>query len=69
MFAGYCVALHVLVFLSLYWMGADTGGSGLGQSAVGAGTAAGAGAGAAAGAGAGPGTGPGDQEWREAGGF
>lgn len=69
MFAGYCVALHVLVFLSLYWMGADTGGSGLGQSAVGAGTAAGAGVGAAAGAGAGPGTGPGDQEWREAGGF
>ena len=62
LFAGYCVALHVLVFLSLYWMGADTAGAGLGQAAVGAGTAAGAGAGAAAGAG----TGAGDQEWREA---
>lgn len=69
LFAGYCVALHVLVFLSLYWMGADTGGAGLGQSAVGAGTAAGAAAGVGAGAGAGAGTGPGDQEWREAGGF
>ncbi|KAK1833354.1 protein CASP, partial [Podospora conica] len=30
LFAAYCVALHVLVFLSLYWMGAD------GESHVGA---------------------------------
>lgn len=63
LFAGYCVALHVLVFLSLYWMGADEKGASLGQSAVGAGP----GPGPAAGAGAG--TGPADQEWREAQGF
>lgn len=71
LFAGYCVALHVLVFLSLYWMGADEKGASLGQSAVGAGAAAGAGVGAGAGAGvgAGVGTGPADQEWREAQGF
>lgn len=63
LFAGYCVALHVLVFLSLYWLGAEESGASLGQSATGAAAAAGAGAGVGAG------TGPADQQWREEGGF
>ncbi|CAI4212944.1 unnamed protein product [Parascedosporium putredinis] len=42
LFAAYCVALHVLVFLSLYWMGADDvdkHASNLGQAAAAAGVA------------------------------
>ena len=69
LFAGYCVALHVLVFLSLYWMGAEEG-STLGQSPVGAGAGTGAGAGAGAGVGTGAGVGAGTgSEWREDAGF
>lgn len=37
LFAGYCVALHVLVFLSLYWLGTvdvEQHGSNLSQAAV-----------------------------------
>jgi homeobox protein cut-like len=37
LFAGYCVALHVLVFFSLYWLGTadvEQHGSHLGQAAV-----------------------------------
>ncbi|PKS11672.1 hypothetical protein jhhlp_001823 [Lomentospora prolificans] len=63
LFAAYCVALHVLVFLSLYWMGADDvdkHASNLGQSA--------AAAAAAAGAGGAKGAEPGG-EWHEAAGF
>lgn len=39
LFAGYCVALHVLVFFSLYWLGtadAEQHGSHLGQAVAGA---------------------------------
>ncbi|KAH7418357.1 CASP C terminal-domain-containing protein [Cadophora sp. MPI-SDFR-AT-0126] len=38
LFAGYCVALHLVVFLSLYWLGTGDAGSNLGAvAAVGAG--------------------------------
>ena len=67
LFAGYCVALHVLVFSMLYWMGTmdvERHATGLGEvakDAVGAAIAAGgAGAGAAAGAGGGNGG-----DWQE----
>jgi homeobox protein cut-like len=39
LFAGYCVALHILVFFSLYWLGtsdSEQHGSHLGQAVVGA---------------------------------
>ncbi|KAJ9157087.1 Golgi membrane protein [Coniochaeta hoffmannii] len=52
LFAAYCVALHVLVFFSLYWMGAadvDSHGSKLGEAGVAAAGAAAAAAGKAAG--------------------
>ncbi|KAH7360762.1 CASP C terminal-domain-containing protein [Rhexocercosporidium sp. MPI-PUGE-AT-0058] len=40
LFAGYCVALHLIVFLSLYWMGTGETGSNLGAvAAAGAGPA------------------------------
>lgn len=35
LFAAYCVALHVLVFCSLYWMGAGEGDSHIGAAAAG----------------------------------
>lgn len=60
LFAAYCVALHVLVFFSLYWLGAvdvDSHGSKLGE----VGTLAAAAGAAAAGAGAG-GTGGWEEE-------
>lgn len=48
LFAAYCVALHVLVFFSLYWLGAtdvDQHASKLGENAIAAAGAAAAGAG------------------------
>lgn len=45
LFAGYCVALHVIVFFALYWLGtvdADQHASRLGQATVAAAAAAGA---------------------------
>ncbi|KAG5938755.1 hypothetical protein E4U53_007944 [Claviceps sorghi] len=51
LFAAYCVALHVLVFFSLYWLGSthvEQHSAGLGSS-IAAAAAAGAGAGAGAG--------------------
>lgn len=40
LFAGYCVALHLVVFLSLYWLGTGDAGSNLGAvAAAGAGPA------------------------------
>ncbi|KAH7032861.1 Golgi membrane protein [Microdochium trichocladiopsis] len=59
LFAAYCLALHVLVFLSLYWMGTvdvEQHGSHLGQAAA---AAAGAGAAGVRGGGAGSGGGGG----------
>ncbi|KEZ46683.1 Golgi membrane protein [Scedosporium apiospermum] len=61
LFAAYCVALHVLVFMSLFWMGAedvDKHATGLGKSAAAAAAAAG---------GAGAGGVKGGGEWHEAG--
>lgn len=66
LFAAYCVALHVLVFLSLYWMGADDvdkHASNLGQAAAAAGVAGKVAEAAAAAAAGGKG------EWHEAGDF
>ncbi|ROW15474.1 hypothetical protein VPNG_02251 [Cytospora leucostoma] len=61
LFAAYCVALHLLVFLSLYWMGAaDHQATGLGQTTGAAVAAAAAGGGSVAGAG-----GPGHGNWKE----
>ncbi|KAK7749823.1 hypothetical protein SLS53_000403 [Cytospora paraplurivora] len=61
LFAAYCVALHLLVFLSLYWMGAaDHQATGLGQTTGAAAVAAAAGGGSVAGAG-----GPGHGNWKE----
>jgi len=34
LFAGYCVALHLVVFLSLYWLGTGDAGSNLGAVAA-----------------------------------
>lgn len=64
LFAAYCVALHLLVFLSLYWMGAaDHQAAGLGQT-TGAGAAAVAAAAGGGGSVAGAG-GPGHGNWKE----
>ncbi|KAK3399063.1 CASP C terminal-domain-containing protein [Sordaria brevicollis] len=50
LFAAYCVALHLLVFLSLYWMGSADADQHVVTAAVGAvGSAAGAGSGASGG--------------------
>jgi homeobox protein cut-like len=65
LFAGYCLALHVLVFLSLYWLGSsdfEKHASNLGSAAAAA--AAGGGA-AAAGSADGPLAGADHGEWRE----
>lgn len=67
LFAAYCVALHVLVFLSLYWLGSadlDRHASNLGSSAA---AAAAAGGGTAGGNAAGPLAGGGDHggDWKE----
>lgn len=62
LFAAYCVALHVLVFLSLYWMGTtdvEQHGSHLSAGVHAAAAAAGAGAAGLRGAGAGGGSGSG----------
>lgn len=68
LFAAYCVALHLLVFLSLYWMGSADAAShatNFGQTAAQAAAAAGGGAAAKAGvAGAG---GAGHGNWKEGG--
>lgn len=60
LFAAYCVALHVLVFLSLYWMGSADADQHVVTAAVGA-------VGSAAGAGAGAGGSAGGGEWSEEG--
>ncbi|KAK3949329.1 CASP C terminal-domain-containing protein [Pseudoneurospora amorphoporcata] len=61
LFAAYCVALHVMVFLSLYWMGSADADQHAVTAAVGAvGSVAGAGAGAGAG-------GSGGGDWGEEG--
>ncbi|KAK2612900.1 hypothetical protein QQS21_001011 [Conoideocrella luteorostrata] len=52
LFAAYCVALHLLVFFSVYWLGSadiEKHANNLGTSAAGAGVAAAAGAGSAGG--------------------
>ena len=62
LFAAYCVALHLLVFLSLYWLGAadvQQQSSHLSGQAAGPLAAAAAGAGAGAGMGSGSGSGSG----------
>ena len=56
LFAGYCLALHVMVFLMLYWMGTtevEKHASNLGEAAVLAAAGKGVGPGGVAGAGAG----------------
>ncbi|KAI9902887.1 hypothetical protein N3K66_002239 [Trichothecium roseum] len=66
LFAAYCLALHVLVFLSLYWLGSadfERHASNLGSSAAAAAAAAG-GAGGGKGSGLSGGTG-GHGEWKE----
>ncbi|KAK6208730.1 hypothetical protein QIS74_12248 [Colletotrichum tabaci] len=66
LFAAYCVALHLLVFCSLYWLGtvdAEKHASNLGKSAAAA-AAAGAGAG---GGGLNGGAGDGHGDWQEEG--
>ena len=66
LFAVYCLALHVLVFLSLYWLGSadfERHASNLGSSAAAAAAVAG-GAGGGKGSGMGGGTG-GHGEWKE----
>lgn len=67
LFAAYCVALHLLVFLSLYWMGAagaDQAATNFGQTAAAAGAAVAGGSGG--GSVAGPG-GTGHGSWKEGG--
>lgn len=62
LFAAYCVALHLLVFFSLYWMGTsdvEKHATNFGQSAAAAAAAAGAGRGVAGAGGAGHGN------WKE----
>ncbi|RYP90150.1 hypothetical protein DL770_003686 [Monosporascus sp. CRB-9-2] len=72
LFAAYCVALHLLVFCSLYWLGsadAEQHASNLSQGALGAVGGAGTGAGAAAlgGGGAGGGKAGGHGDWQQEG--
>lgn len=65
LFAAYCVALHLLVFLSLYWMGtadADHHATNFGQTAAAAAVAAG---GAGSGSVAGGAGGQGHGNWKE----
>jgi homeobox protein cut-like len=68
LFAGYCVALHVLVFFTLYWLGSadfESHATNMGASAAAAAAAAGQAAqGQAAGAGAA--AGGGDNAWKPA---
>lgn len=68
LFAAYCVALHLLVFFSLYWMGstdAEQHATNFGQSAAAAAAAAAAGAGGAKPVAAAGGSGHGN--WKEGG--
>lgn len=68
LFAAYCVALHLLVFFSLYWMGstdAEKHATNFGQSAAAAAAAAAAGAGGAKPVAAAGGSGHGN--WKEGG--
>ncbi|RYP25781.1 hypothetical protein DL767_008287 [Monosporascus sp. MG133] len=72
LFAAYCVALHLLVFCSLYWLGsadAEQHASNLSQGALGAVGGAGTGAGAAAlgGGGAGGGKAGSHGNWQQEG--
>ncbi|KAK3325323.1 CASP C terminal-domain-containing protein [Apodospora peruviana] len=70
LFAAYCVALHVLVFFSLYWLGStdvESHASNLGSSVAGAAAVAAAAGGGGGGGGVG---GPGEQahgQWQEEG--
>lgn len=74
LFAGYCVALHVLVFFTLYWLSSadfERHASNLGASTAAAAAAAAAGGGGGGGgtlaAGSAAGNGAGQGDWKEAG--
>ncbi|RYO84608.1 hypothetical protein DL766_009860 [Monosporascus sp. MC13-8B] len=70
LFAAYCVALHLLVFCSLYWLGsadAEQHASNLSQGALGAVGGAGAGAAVLGGGGAGDGKAGGHGDWQQEG--
>jgi homeobox protein cut-like len=65
LFAAYCVALHILVFFTLYWLGTadfESHASNFGSSAAAAAAGAAAGGG---GVGGGAASGGGHGDWRE----
>ncbi|PNP51483.1 hypothetical protein THARTR1_07923 [Trichoderma harzianum] len=68
LFAAYCVALHILVFFSLYWMGTadfERHASNFGSSAAAAAAGAASGGGGVSGGGGGGGGGGSHGEWQE----